>query len=100
MSSVGTYILEMRQCERKLKKAQVAVTLANEEFVQAKNRLVMELVGRPPDLTPRERQVAKLLRDDMTNSEIAGQLKITVRTAKYHVSSLMKKYKVTKRQYV
>ena len=42
-------------------------------------------------LTPRERQVLRLVADGRANKEIARELSITERTAKFHVTSLLNK---------
>lgn len=42
-------------------------------------------------ITQREREVLQLLAEGMTNKEIAERLVITERTAKFHVSSLLRK---------
>ena len=42
-------------------------------------------------LTPRELEVLELLAKGMTNKEIAVELVITVRTIKFHVSSILRK---------
>ena len=42
-------------------------------------------------LTARELEVLELLAKGMTNKEIAAKLVITVRTVKFHVSSIMRK---------
>jgi DNA-binding NarL/FixJ family response regulator len=46
-----------------------------------------------PQLTARETQVLGLLMLGMPNKRIASRLGITERTTKFHVSSLMRKYK-------
>ncbi|NUM48761.1 MAG: response regulator transcription factor [Anaerolineales bacterium] len=45
----------------------------------------------PETLTERERDVLNLLAQGKTNKEIAGQLFITERTVKFHVSSILGK---------
>ena len=50
-----------------------------------------------PSLTPREHQVIQLLADGLSNKEIAGALHISPRTAKLHVSNLLKKMGVLDR---
>jgi DNA-binding NarL/FixJ family response regulator len=47
---------------------------------------------RTPDgLTPREREVIRLVSDGLSNKQIAGRLAITERTAKFHVRQIMGK---------
>jgi DNA-binding CsgD family transcriptional regulator len=57
--------------------------------------------GRPPHpdvLTPREWEVLSLLRDNLSNEEIAERLGITVAGAKYHVSEILSKLGVRTRE--
>ncbi len=57
--------------------------------------------GRPrhPDVfTPREWDVLALLREGLTNEQIAQRLEITERTAKFHVSEILSKLGVSSRQ--
>src|SRR5258708_5157680 len=49
-------------------------------------------------LTPREREVAELLRRGLTNEEIASALGITLDGAKYHVSQILSKLGVHSRE--
>ncbi|MBL0885955.1 helix-turn-helix transcriptional regulator [Myceligenerans sp. I2] len=44
------------------------------------------------DLTPREREVLRLVASGAPNAEIAGQLGVTVNTVKYHVGNLLRKH--------
>lgn len=49
---------------------------------------------RPAGLTPRQRQVVKLVCDGLTNREIAEQLGISVRTVEVHRFNLMRRLRV------
>ena len=57
------------------------------------------LLPRTPvmSLTPREREVAKLIARGLSNREIASQLKIAERTAEAHVQNVLNKLKVNSR---
>jgi len=48
-------------------------------------------------LTPREREVARLIADGLTNAELAGRLFISPRTAAVHVSNILRKLDVASR---
>ncbi|MBN1174141.1 MAG: AAA family ATPase [Micromonosporaceae bacterium] len=50
-----------------------------------------------PQLTPREREVAVLLTEHLTNAEIARRLYISPRTAAVHVSNILSKLGLTSR---
>src|SRR5206468_2032415 len=57
--------------------------------------------GRPPHpdiLTPREWQVLDLLREGLTNEQIAQRLHISFATAKYHVAEIISKLGVVTRE--
>ena len=57
--------------------------------------------GRPPHpdiLTPREWQVLDLIRQGLTNEQIALRLDVSLATAKYHVSEIISKLGVTTRE--
>src|SRR5207245_9990255 len=51
-------------------------------------------------LTPREVQVARLVRTGLTDREIAGRLFITRRTAEWHVKQILNKLGFTSRSQV
>jgi DNA-binding NarL/FixJ family response regulator len=53
--------------------------------------------ARPEELSPRERQVMEALLENLANKEIAARLGISERTVKFHVSSILAKYKVQRR---
>lgn len=48
-------------------------------------------------LSRREREVLQAVLDNLSNKEIAGQLNISERTAKFHVSNLLAKFGVQRR---
>ena len=48
-------------------------------------------------LSRREREVLELLLENFSNKEIASRLHISSRTAKFHVSNVLAKYKVKRR---
>lgn len=58
-------------------------------------KLVVEAMSRAqqsgPDLTPRERQVAELVKLGLRNKEIAGELRITEGTVKMYLHTLYEK---------
>ncbi|MCH7811743.1 MAG: hypothetical protein IH958_03845 [Chloroflexi bacterium] len=57
--------------------------------------------GRPPHpdiLTPREWQVLDLLREGLSNEQIARRLEVTERTAKWHVAEILSKLGVGNRE--
>jgi DNA-binding CsgD family transcriptional regulator len=58
-----------------------------------------ELPGQPgaATLTPREREVAVLVADGLTNTELARRLYISPRTAAVHVSNILRKLGVASR---
>lgn len=57
--------------------------------------------GRPPYpdvLTPREWEVLALIRDGLTNEQIAERIGVTIHAARYHVSQILSKLGVTTRE--
>jgi len=54
-------------------------------------------VSGPAALTPREREVAVLISDGLTNAELARRLYISPKTAAVHVSSILRKLGVPSR---
>ncbi|MEA2641450.1 MAG: hypothetical protein QOF51_2844 [Chloroflexota bacterium] len=51
----------------------------------------MSIESTAPRLTAREQQVLDLLAKGMTNQQIATELQIGYRTARFHVASLFRK---------
>src|SRR5690348_15917474 len=79
-------------------------------LVPAQNEFVGELVSRakelleegrfvagPADLSPRQREVLHSVICNHANKEIASKLNITVRTVKFHISTLLSKFGVENR---
>jgi predicted ATPase/DNA-binding SARP family transcriptional activator/DNA-binding CsgD family transcriptional regulator len=56
--------------------------------------------AQPPNLTRREREVASLLAEGLTNRQIASELVISERTVDNHVSNIFKKLGLTSREQV
>lgn len=67
----------------------------------AANALASCVAGRSREagttLTPRERQIWRLLAEGHTNRDIAGTLAISERTVKFHVSNVLRKLMVASR---
>jgi non-specific serine/threonine protein kinase len=54
----------------------------------------------PPTLTRREREVAKLVAQGLTNRQIAEALFVSERTIDHHVSNILKKLSLSSREQV
>ncbi len=73
------------------------------QLAQVRARLGMAPADAPPAvtgpaaLTPREREVAVLISDGLTNTELARRLYISPRTAAVHVSNILRKLGVSSR---
>jgi len=55
------------------------------------------MISSSVGLSRREREVLQAVLDNLSNKEIAGQLNISERTAKFHVSNLLSKFGVQRR---
>ncbi len=55
------------------------------------------MISSSVGLSRREREVLQAVLDNLSNKEIAGQLNISERTAKFHVSNLLAKFGVQRR---
>jgi two-component system, NarL family, nitrate/nitrite response regulator NarL len=75
----------------------VAPGLAARLLIQMGERA--EVVADKPghDLTSREEEILSLVSRGMTNKEIANRLRLTERTVKHHMTSIMRKSKVRNR---
>ncbi|GIE99813.1 hypothetical protein Ari01nite_72780 [Paractinoplanes rishiriensis] len=73
------------------------------QLAQIRTRLGMAPADAPPAvtgpaaLTPREREVAVLISDGLTNTELARRLYISPKTAAVHVSNILRKLGVSSR---
>lgn len=54
----------------------------------------------PPNLTRREKEVAVLVTQELTNRQIASELVISVHTVHHHVTNILKKLNLSSRQQV
>ena len=59
--------------------------------------VIVSQFGGPEQLRPREREVLELMVAGLRNREIAQRLFITVRTVKFHVSSILRKFNAQSR---
>jgi two-component system nitrate/nitrite response regulator NarL len=75
----------------------VAPSLAARLLIQMGKR--NEVVANKPvsDLTAREDEILALVSSGMTNKEIANRLRLTERTVKHHMTSIMRKSNVRNR---
>jgi DNA-binding NarL/FixJ family response regulator len=70
-----------------------------DEFARLANRLAPNLPAEEePGLTPREREILRLVANGMTDKEIAAQLSISVHTVKSHVRSILSKLHAVNRR--
>lgn len=67
--------------------------LASEAITQTLRRLCPDPIGirNRSDLTPRERDVARLVAKGMTNMEVADSLSLSLNTVKTHLKSILSK---------
>jgi non-specific serine/threonine protein kinase len=56
--------------------------------------------ARQPGLTRREKEVADLVSQGLTNRQIAGELMVSERTAENHVANILKKLGLHSREQV
>jgi DNA-binding NarL/FixJ family response regulator len=54
--------------------------------------------ANPAGLTDRQAEILNLLRDGLTNADIAERLVVSVRTVDHHVSAILQKLGVTNRR--
>jgi DNA-binding CsgD family transcriptional regulator len=54
-------------------------------------------IAGPPNLSPRQKEILQSVICNRANKEIASKLNITVRTVKFHISSLLDKFAVENR---
>jgi DNA-binding CsgD family transcriptional regulator len=54
-------------------------------------------ISGPPNLSPRQKEILHSVIGNRANKEIASKLNITVRTVKFHISSLLDKFAVENR---
>ena len=79
--------------------ARQAADLGMAPFVARAGRLMPQLDGAPP-LTPREREVAQLAAQGLTNREVADRLCLSERTAQNHVQHILTKLDLPNRSQI
>jgi DNA-binding CsgD family transcriptional regulator len=73
-------------------------TLANRLASRAKELLEEgRAIANPESLSPRQKEILQSVICNKANKEIASKLNITVRTVKFHISSLLSKFGVENR---
>lgn len=75
----------------------VDTTIANDLLVNLVQKTPPPAQKEPSLLTCREKEVLRLIVSGLSNKEIASHLKITLRTVKAHVSSILMKLNVSDR---
>lgn len=73
----------------------IAVALSRDKEARARQAETAEIRGRVEKLTPRERDVMKLVITGLLNKQIGGKLGISEKTVKVHRGRVMQKMGVT-----
>jgi DNA-binding CsgD family transcriptional regulator len=71
---------------------------AKGELVATGERVRERTVETRDDLTPQERQIARLARDRMSNPEIAARLFLSPRTVEWHLRNVFSKLGIRSRR--
>jgi DNA-binding CsgD family transcriptional regulator len=75
-----------------------ADSLSSQLVTRAKELLAEgRAIAGPAPLSPRQKEILHSVVRNQANKEIASRLNITVRTVKFHISSLLNKFDVTSR---
>jgi DNA-binding CsgD family transcriptional regulator len=76
-----------------------AETLLVDRMVSRAKEILEEgrAISGPPNLSPRQKEILHSVVCNKANKEIASKLNITVRTVKFHISSLLDKFAVENR---
>lgn len=80
----------LNRCRAQLQRASIAEHAA-------RVALEKEMHDSPSHLSPRQVDVLRMIREYKQNKEIAAELNISMRTAKFHVSALLEKFQVRHR---
>ena len=68
----------------------------SKEFQQIHSELLQELSTRYPTLTPTERKICLLLREQLSIKEMAGMMKVTTHAIAWHRNAIRKKMKLNR----
>jgi DNA-binding CsgD family transcriptional regulator len=85
---------------------ELCVTIGMEAFAERARRELVATGGKVrrrttetrDDLTPQERQIARLARDGLSNPEIGGQLFLSPRTVEWHLRKVFAKLEIRSRK--
>lgn len=69
----------------------IAAVARGESFLDSRVAARVITRGSRPRLTPREREVLRLVAAGRSNKEIAAKLRVSERTAKFHVTAILNK---------
>ena len=96
MTTVERYQITKQKIEALNQQLMIAVS----EHTEAKREMLAELRGYIVELTSREKEVVNLVRRGMLNKQIAGELNLSERTVKFHVSNILAKHGVDSRRFL
>ncbi len=92
-ASLDRLVVRRRECLAGIRRLNAEITRIDRRL----SRAICRELSRER-LTGQQRRVLDLVLRDFGNKQIAAELNVTVRTAKFHVSRLLEKFHVADRQ--
>ena len=93
--SIAAMIEERRELLVEKHRVEARIALLSQ---QIRASVASELTPAGVGLSPRQNETLQLVLVGKCNKEIASELNITVRTVKFHVSELLRKFQVSTRE--